>query len=142
MKLLKERLVSARLEKSDRDRAKGGVEMTQDRLAELAGVSQSTIGNLESGARQTARKLATIAAVLEVNALWLAEGKGPRYLQSAGPEVALIYVTPEEIKLLTSYRKSNDFGQGFIRNTAEETAALHANKNGPISDANPIQDKR
>lgn len=50
--------------------------MTQDELAKAAGVSQSTIGNLESRIRFSARKLAVIAKVLDVDALWLETGEG------------------------------------------------------------------
>jgi SOS-response transcriptional repressor LexA len=49
--------------------------LSQEELGKLAGVSQSTIGNLEAGTRASARKIASIAAALSVNALWLAEGK-------------------------------------------------------------------
>ena len=49
--------------------------ISQEKLGKLAGVSQSTIGNLEAGTRASARKIASIAAALEVDALWLAEGK-------------------------------------------------------------------
>lgn len=66
MRTLAERLVWARERK----------ELTQEGLAKLAGVSQGTIGNLESGTRQTARKIVEIAAALEVDAAWLAGGKG------------------------------------------------------------------
>ncbi|HWZ47324.1 MAG TPA: S24 family peptidase [Herbaspirillum sp.] len=49
--------------------------LSQEELGKLAGVSQSTIGNLEAGTRASARKIASIAAALGVDALWLAEGK-------------------------------------------------------------------
>jgi SOS-response transcriptional repressor LexA len=49
--------------------------ISQEELGKLAGVSQSTIGNLEAGTRASARKIASIAAALGVDALWLAEGK-------------------------------------------------------------------
>lgn len=68
MKDLADRLIEARTEKG----------LTQGELAKEAGVSQSTIGNLESGLRSTARKLAVIAHVLGVNALWLETGNGPK----------------------------------------------------------------
>lgn len=55
-------------------RAESG--MSQQELADRSGVAQSTIGSLESGARKTARKIAIIAHELNVNALWLADGKG------------------------------------------------------------------
>ena len=50
--------------------------LSQEDLGKKAGVSQSTIGNLEAGTRNSARRLPQIAAVLGVNALWLAEGRG------------------------------------------------------------------
>jgi transcriptional regulator with XRE-family HTH domain len=50
--------------------------LTQEQLAVAADVSQSTIGNLESGLRRTARKLVTIANVLGVDAYWLETGEG------------------------------------------------------------------
>jgi SOS-response transcriptional repressor LexA len=68
--------------------------ISQEELGKLAGVSQSTIGNLEAGTRASARKIASIAAALGVNALWLAEGKQRPALRpesepdvEAGPDV-------------------------------------------------------
>ena len=66
MKTLAERLVWARNKK----------EMSQAQLAQAAGVSQSTIGNLEAGIRSSARKITSIALALDVDAAWLAEGIG------------------------------------------------------------------
>ena len=50
--------------------------MTQPALAEMAGVSQDTIGNIESGLRKRPRELLSIAAALGVNPSWLETGKG------------------------------------------------------------------
>ena len=50
--------------------------MTQPALAEKAGVSQGTIGNIESGLRKRPRELLSIAAALGVNPSWLDTGKG------------------------------------------------------------------
>jgi phage repressor protein C with HTH and peptisase S24 domain len=66
MRTLAERLAWAREQKG----------LTQDALAKLAGVSQGTIGNLESGLRQSARRIVNIASALNVDAVWLAEGRG------------------------------------------------------------------
>lgn len=50
--------------------------LTQGALAKLVGVSQGTIGNLEAGLRNSARKIVEIAAALDVDPAWLANGKG------------------------------------------------------------------
>lgn len=56
--------------------ARQKADLSQEELGKKASVSQSTIGNLEAGTRNSARRLPQIAAVLGVNALWLAEGRG------------------------------------------------------------------
>lgn len=73
MKTLAERLKSAREKK----------ELTQQQLADKIKVRQSAIGNLESGARKTSRKVGLIARALGVNSLWLAEGLGERFDSAA-----------------------------------------------------------
>lgn len=50
--------------------------MSQGDVASNAGVSQGTIGNIESGARKNPRELLAIAAAVGVNAEWLKSGKG------------------------------------------------------------------
>lgn len=98
LETLAERLVWARERK----------EWTQQELADKAGVSQGTIGNLESGARLTARKIASIARALEVDPNWLADNKGPlpgEVDQSAHLERKC--ETPEEAILLTMYGFAN-----------------------------------
>ena len=50
--------------------------MSQADLAQRAGVAQSTIGNIEAGRGQSARDLASIAAALEVEPIWLHLGRG------------------------------------------------------------------
>lgn len=48
---------------------------SQARLASEAGVSQSTIGNIESGFRQRPRELVSIAQALGVSPEWLETGR-------------------------------------------------------------------
>lgn len=69
MDTLADRLKAARAEAS----------LTQQQLADLCRVSQSTIAGIERG-RNTrgSLMLPRIAAVLRVNVLWLAEGRGTK----------------------------------------------------------------
>ena len=69
MTTLAERLTSERERKN----------LTQEQLAKRAGCGQSTIGNLESGNQKTTKHLPSIATAIGVEALWLAEGRGPKY---------------------------------------------------------------
>jgi len=50
--------------------------ISQESLAELAGVSQSSIGDIESGKVKTSRSLGKIAKALKASFEWLAEGEG------------------------------------------------------------------
>lgn len=66
MKTVAERLKKARERK----------EWSQAQLAAAAGLSQSTIGNIESGIRQARGSLPELAKVLGVSYEWLANGVG------------------------------------------------------------------
>lgn len=56
--------------------ARNEAKLSQEALAEKSGVSQGTIGNIESGARKKPRDLVAIAKALSVSADWLSAGKG------------------------------------------------------------------
>jgi len=59
---------------------------SQEYLAQKAGVSQGTIGNVESGLRKQPRDLVEIATAMGVNVEWLKNGKGPMpTLPTSGP---------------------------------------------------------
>jgi len=75
MDTLAERLTWAREQKG----------LTQAALAKLSGVTQSTIGNLESGLRLSARRIIDIATALDVDPIWLANGQGTPQSAVAAP---------------------------------------------------------
>ncbi len=64
--------------------ARFAANMSQAKLAKLAGVSQGSIGMLETGQRNGSAAIAQIAQALGVSAIWLTEGKGEMTAQSAG----------------------------------------------------------
>lgn len=53
--------------------------LSQGALAKLCNMAQSTIADLERNRNSGSAKIATIAKVLGVSALWLSEGKGEKY---------------------------------------------------------------
>lgn len=54
---------------------------TQNKLATLCGLSQSTIASYESGMRLQPRNLRSLAKALKVNPLWLEQGRGAMQLK-------------------------------------------------------------
>jgi transcriptional regulator with XRE-family HTH domain len=58
--------------------ARSALGWSQVQLADEAGVTQSAIGNIESGLRQRPRELVSLAKALRVSPEWLETGKGPR----------------------------------------------------------------
>jgi len=112
MNTLAERLTWARTRKN----------LSQAALAKLSGVSQSSIGNLESGIRFSSRRLANIAGTLGVNALWLAEGIGapdfdnsfakvqPRDVDS--PKISIPRVVLKLSAGMTGFQADPDYSDG------------------------------
>ena len=83
VKSLKDRLIYARTMRG----------ITQGKLAKLAGCSQGTIGNVESGIRLTLRNVVQVARALDVSSDWLSDGIGqapesPNQMPSGGHMVA------------------------------------------------------
>lgn len=70
-------------------------------LAKLAGVSQSTIGNVESGIRERPRSLIEIAKALDVNVDWLLTGRGDMGHRADGEAIAF---TEEDESLWANVR--------------------------------------
>jgi SOS-response transcriptional repressor LexA len=69
--------------------------LSQQQLADKAGVSQVTIQHLESGRNATSKKLLEIARALGVTAEWLASGNGQPHAES---NVAGTDVQPESFR--------------------------------------------
>lgn len=115
MKTLGERLKWARERKG----------LSQEELGKAAGMTQGGIGHLEQDLRQTSRRMAQLAHALEVNPLWLAEGKGepdsqPEILPpSHAPSIELVYASHEELRLLTQFRQATPIGKQLIQTVAE-----------------------
>lgn len=122
MKTLAERLIWARTRK----------ELSQESLSQLVPCSQSTIGNLESGLRVTARKITRLAEVLGVNANWLATGIGDpdKSVQMIDNSVE----TAEKLsELIDLWGKSDVEGRQFVNDSARRAASSSAqrrSKNG------------
>jgi transcriptional regulator with XRE-family HTH domain len=85
--------------------------ITQEVLAEKAGVSQSLIHKLISGKALQSRKLPQIAAALGVNTDWLASGKGDK---SASPYADPIHERIMQIMTATKYA-IDESGRSFTK---------------------------
>lgn len=94
--------------------------LSQRDLADLAKVSQSTIGNVEAGLRDQPRKLNAIAEILGVNPLWLETGKGPIRNEVAKSEDAQFAEPREEdYCLIPIYSTYGSCGNGFLNDNIE-----------------------
>lgn len=109
MQTLAERLIWARNRRN----------LSQAQLAQVAGVSQGTIANLENGVSLTARKIVAIAAALDVSSAWLAEGKGPVSTEEEPARAqeqghTLQWVTETESLYLSLFRNLNADGKDTV----------------------------
>lgn len=124
--------------------ARTEMKISQEVLAQKAKVSQGTIGNLESGSRKTARRITAIASALNVDANWLAEGKGNPFEADGGIQVDLAVANqdivnatpdspamdrpqltlamPDELALLEMYRLADALGRKAIVAAARRAA--------------------
>lgn len=95
--------------------ARNGANLTQQELADRVPCSQSTIGNLESGLRESPKFIIAIARALGVTAEWLMDGVGPKL-----PNFEL---SQKELFLVQSYRDASPAGMQLI-----ELACIGARK--------------
>lgn len=93
---------------------------SQDELAKKSGVSQGTIGNIESGARRAYGSLPRIAEALGVRNNWLRDGDLPKYdfppplatnhtAQSPSAEYNVTHTQPRGKVPLISWVQAGDF---------------------------------
>lgn len=90
--------------------ARARLSLTQGELAKRAKVTQSTIGNIESGARKAPRNLLAIARALQVRPEWLQDGEGPVDLPGVPP------MTDEK-----PIRQAGDFGLAHAMSLQPDT---------------------
>lgn len=97
---------------------------TQGQLAAAAGVSQGTIGNIESGKRQAKASLIPIAEALGVHYKWLAEGEGAEF--AAKEPVAVYLVDNQDFPAIRRVTLRLQAGiTGFIvESDSEDTAPI------------------
>lgn len=113
MNTLSLRLVWARTQKK----------LSQEELAKLSGVSQGSIGHLESGLRQSSRRITAIANALGVNPQWLAEGKGdPHGDVTQNDQVAY---PPEIQDVIDLMLKTDERGRLKMKLAAIDAFELH-----------------
>ena len=73
---------------------------TQSQLAAASDVSQGTIGNIESGARQSRGSLPKIAKALGVSHDWLADGEGEMVPAGGRVEASNIVALPPSRRIV------------------------------------------
>lgn len=95
--------------------ARTRLDISQAKLAKMAGVSQSTIANIESGTRFEPQKVVQIARALGVSAEWLIEGRESPPLPPSRTEQNDIGDVCAAF--LWTYTNCNETGQSFLRNS-------------------------
>lgn len=85
--------------------ARGQRKLSQTELATQAGVSQGTIGNIESGVRKRPRELLAIARALNASAAWLESGRGD-------------WEVPQEAELLDIFSQLSTHGRSALTQSA------------------------
>lgn len=100
--------------------------LSQPDLAKKAGVALSSIGNSEAGTRHSIRKIASIAAILDVDVSWLAEGKGTYdahkkqlRLVEASSRTNWVRLESAELALVTTFRETDEIGRGIVQSAVE-----------------------
>lgn len=111
MKTLAQRVKYAREQRS----------WTQSHLAAAAGLSQGTIGNIESGARQARGSLPQIAEALGVEHKWLAQGIGNPWKTRELPVAYLVGTPGSNVQAISRVRLRLHRGSSQVSIDTDET---------------------
>lgn len=95
---------------------------SQAQLAKEAGISQSTIGNIEAGTRHQPRSLMNVAAALHRRPKWLQTGQGPEFDDATASPVAPA-PTAEQMRLLDVWGRLSKNQRTTLMDQLQATAA-------------------
>jgi transcriptional regulator with XRE-family HTH domain len=110
----------------------------QAKLAALAGVSQSTVGNIEAGIRDGASSLAALADALSVRYWWLRDGTGSMELTKLRPDAHAIAEAFDTLPADSEHAiDRRAWLYASIMGQIAATAALPATPQRPLPDAQP-----
>src|SRR5450830_275729 len=89
---------------------------SQSELGRLSGVPNSSIVRiLKSESQPSIENLSAIANACKVSIDWIVTGENLKPNNSS--DISLVYVTAEELRLLTQFREANDMGKSLIKTT-------------------------
>lgn len=98
--------------------------LSQGKLAAKVGIRQPTLSDLENGESSSTGHIAQIAAALDVSALWLETGRGPKHIGAASndedDELSKI------VQLIALYKEATPGGRDLILTTASNVAKRDA----------------
>ena len=107
-------------------------DLTQDQLAVLADVSQSTIGNIEAGTRQGKGSLIKIAKALRVSLDWLIDGEGPMEVLPPTPlDVSITGNLSKDLMLAFQQEKDERWVHGSIQHLVKAHYSELSQQNPP-----------
>lgn len=127
-----------RMEFKDRLKAaRKYAKLTQARLAEIVGIDQTSISDLERGKSQSSSYVAQIAKACRVSAIWLASGEGEMAapLSGKGGQASLITGTlteeseasapsSDDYALIPQYSAQGHCGEGLLNDHVEVKGGL------------------
>ncbi|WP_035853519.1 XRE family transcriptional regulator [Deefgea rivuli] len=102
------------------------LKLSQEDLGKKIGVSQSSIGNIESGRNRSATFLPQLADALGISALWLAEGKGPMISNNplGGQSNASLSIDNDEATRILAANQALKAGEISLEEYAEHTNSI------------------